>query len=568
MDLPSTQVRNLRWHEFVTQIDRQVQGRLGQMIGGVSPLQAGLVYLDWLGHLMVSPGKQLDIGKDFLEEMQGAVMRLFMPRLPDDDPPESPIDKRFASPAWQEWPYRAYAEGFRVLEKTWSNATHGVPGLNHRHENVAAFAARQWLDVMCPANVPWLNPEVIRATQREYGANLVRGSLNWLDDAQRAMRKLPPAGVEAYKVGEQLAITPGKVVYRNDLIELIQYSPATGKVHAEPVLIVPAWILKYYILDLSPHNSLVKYLVDQGHTVFMISWKNPTAEYRDKGMEDYRLDGVMAAIETVSRIVPGRKIHGAGYCLGGTMLQIAAATMGRQKDDRLATLTLFAAQGDFTEAGELMLFINEAEVNLLDAVMAEQGFLKGAQMMSTFQLLRSNDLVWSRALKHYMLGIRDLPNELMAWNADTTRMPARMHSEYLHKLFLRNDLASGRYEVDGQPIWFSDIRVPCFAVGTVTDHVAPWRSVYKLHLLPLDGIVSEPGHPGRHFQIHHRPADESYMAPDVWQKTVPHQEGSWWPSWHNWLAAHSTGKVVPPRMGLPGHKGRMPDAPGSYVLEH
>ncbi|MFT3856524.1 MAG: alpha/beta fold hydrolase [Aquabacterium sp.] len=574
---PATETQEAHWHALVNRIDQHVQGRIGQMVGGISPLQASLVYLDWLGHLMASPGKQLDIARGLLGDSQAAMLKLSS--APREVEAADGQYKRFASPGWAQWPYVAFAEGFRVLERAWESATHGVPGLNHRNEEAAAFAARQWLDVLCPANLPWLNPDVLKATQEEHGANLMRGAMNWLDDLHRMVHKLPPAGVEAYQVGKDVAITPGKVVYRNDLIELIQYSPATDKVYAEPVLIVPAWIMKYYILDLSPHNSLVKYLVEHGHTVFMISWKNPGTEDRDKGMEDYRVHGVMAALDTVCQIVPDRKVHGVGYCLGGTMLQIAAATMGREKDERLASMTLLAAQGDFSEAGELLLFINEAEVNLLEAIMAEQGYLRGSQMAGAFTLLHSNDLIWSRALKHYMLGVRDLPNDLMSWNADATRMPARMHSEYLHKLFLNNDLATGRYEVDGQPIWFTDIHVPCFAVGTVSDHVAPWKSVYKLHLLPLDvtfvltsgghnaGIISEPGHPRRHFQLQHRPASDRYIAPEVWQQQAPTQEGSWWPSWQNWLAGHSSGKVAPPRMGLPGKKGqKLADAPGSYVL--
>ncbi|MBI2733467.1 MAG: poly-beta-hydroxybutyrate polymerase, partial [Aquabacterium sp.] len=234
---------------------------------------------------------------------------------------------------------------------------------------------------------------------------------------------------------------------------------------------------------------------------------------------------------------------------------------------------------DFTEAGELLLFINHSQVNLLEAMMSEQGVLQGSQMAGAFKLLHTSDLIWSRILKEYMLGEREKPNDLMAWNADATRMPARMHSEYLHKLFLHNDLATGRYEVNGAPIWFTDIRIPCFAVGTVSDHVAPWRSVYKLHLLPLDitfvltsgghnaGIVSEPGHPNRHFQMRHRAPEERYISPERWQAEVPHQEGSWWPAWENWLVGHSSGLIAPPNMGLPGHKKKLADAPGEYVHE-
>jgi polyhydroxyalkanoate synthase len=563
------------WHELVTQIDRHVQGSMGQLTGGMSHIHGMLVYLDWLSHLMISPGKQLDVIKGTLEDAQQAAANLMQAN-------QSAVcctDPRFSTPAWQHWPYNLYAQTFQVMERSWDRATRDVPGVSHKHENVAAFAARQWMDVFSPSNVPWMNPDVVNATQDEHGLNLFRGSQNWLDDLHRIVHKLPPAGVNEFTPGKNVAITPGKVVFRNDLIELIQYSPTTEKVHAEPIMIVPAWIMKYYILDLSPYNSLVKFLVDKGHTVFMISWKNPTTADRDLSMENYRVDGVMAAVNTISKIIPERKIHSMGYCLGGTMLEIAAATMGRDGDDRLGTITLLAAQGDFTEAGELLLFINHSQVNLLEAMMAEQGVLQGSQMAGAFKLLHTSDLIWSRALKDYMLGQRDKPNDLMAWNADTTRMPARMHSEYLHKLFLHNDLATGRYEVEGSPIWFTDIHIPCFAVGTISDHVAPWKSVYKLHLLPLDitfvltsgghnaGIVSEPGHARRHFQIRRRTADERYIAPERWQAEAPHQEGSWWPAWENWLVEHASGLTAPPHMGLPDQKKKLPDAPGDYVHE-
>jgi polyhydroxyalkanoate synthase subunit PhaC len=565
------------WHALTQQIDRHVQGKLGQMMGGMSHIHGALVYLDWLSHLMISPGKQLDVAKSALEDAQEAAANLIQPGSSS----HCCTDPRFSTPGWQHWPFNIYAQSFQVMERAWDRAARGVPGVSHKHEDVAAYAARQWMDVFSPSNVPWMNPDVVQATVDEHGMNLVRGAQNWLDDLHRIAHNLPPAGVEAFLPGKNVAITPGKVVFRNHLIELIQYSPSTDKVHAEPILIVPAWIMKYYILDLSPHNSMVKYLVDQGHTVFMISWKNPTSDDRELSMENYRADGVMAAIDTIHTIVPERKIHAVGYCLGGTMLEIAAATMGRDGDERLGTVSLFAAQGDFTEAGELLLFINHSQVNVLEAMMAEQGVLQGSQMAGAFKLLHTSDLVWSRALKDYMLGQRDKPNDLMAWNTDTTRMPARMHSEYLHKLFLHNDLATGRYEAGGAPIWFTDIHVPCFAVGTISDHVAPWKSVYKLHLLPLDltfvltsgghnaGIVSEPGHAKRHFQMRRRTPEERYIAPEPWQAQTPHQEGSWWPAWQNWLVEHSSGLTAPPRMGLPGQKSeKLPNAPGHYVLEH
>ncbi|HUN97131.1 MAG TPA: alpha/beta fold hydrolase, partial [Bradyrhizobium sp.] len=342
-----------------------------------------------------------------------------------------------------------------------------------------------------------------------------------------------------------------------------------------------AWIMKYYILDLSPGNSFIRYLVSQGFTVFCISWRNPGADLRDTSFDDYRRFGVMTAIDAISAICGGEKIHGCGYCLGGTLLSIAAAAMARDGDDRLATVTLLAAQTDFTEAGELQLFTDEGQLALLDDVMWRQGYLDSTQMAGAFQMLRSNDLVWSRIIRTYLLGEREHGNDLMAWNADATRMPFRMHSEYLRKMFLNNDLAEGRYQVDGRPIAVQDIRKPLFVVGTETDHVAPWRSVYKIHLLNDGditfvltsgghnaGIVSEPGHPHRHFRIASRQHQNSYLAPEEWMSSMAPRDGSWWPQLVTWLDERSGAPVGPPPLSAPA-KGyaALGDAPGTYVRE-
>jgi polyhydroxyalkanoate synthase len=343
---------------------------------------------------------------------------------------------------------------------------------------------------------------------------------------------------------------------------------------------VPAWIMKYYILDLSPANSLVKYLVEQGHSVFCISWKNPTADERDLGMDDYLRLGLNAAVEAIRAIVPERKVHALGYCLGGTLLAIGAAAMARDRTDALASLTLLAAQTEFSEPGEMGLFIDEAQVSLLEAQMAQTGYLTAKQMAGAFTMLRSNDLLWSRFVSHCLLGESvDRMNDLMAWNADATRLPARMHSEYLRQLFLHDDLAENRYRVGGQLVSLADVNVPVFLVGTVTDHVAPWRSVYKLHYLSGTeitfvltsgghnaGIVSPPGHPHRHYQLLVSAANAPRLDPERWLANAPDNQGSWWPAWHEWLRAHSGKPVKPPRMGLP-REHPLGDAPGRYVLE-
>jgi polyhydroxyalkanoate synthase len=380
----------------------------------------------------------------------------------------------------------------------------------------------------------------------------------------------------------QVAVTPGSVVLRNRLIELIQYAPTTPQVHPEPVLVVPAWIMKYYVLDLSPENSLVKYLVDRGHTVFMISWKNPGPSDRDLSMDDYLELGVMQALEAIGRIVPGRKVHLAGYCLGGTLSAIAAALMARERDERLASLTLLAAQVDFSEAGELMLFIDDSEVSLLEDMMRAQGYLDTRQMAGAFQLLRSNDLIWSRRVREYLLGQRAPMNDLMAWNSDATRMPYRMHSGYLRRLFLNNELSAGHYEARGRRVALTDINVPLFAVGTVRDHVAPWRSVYKAGLYTDSdmtfalasgghnaGIVSEPEHKGRSYQLLARRHDEPYVDPDAWAEQAPRHSGSWWPQWQRWLAERSgAAGSVPPMGNAEAGLAPIAPAPGRYVMEH
>lgn len=364
---------------------------------------------------------------------------------------------------------------------------------------------------------------------------------------------------------------------------LIQYAPATPRVYAAPVLIVPSWIMKYYILDLSPHNSMVRWLVDQGHTVFMVSWRNPGSDDRDLGMEDYRQLGVMAALDVVGAIVPERQVNAVGYCLGGTLLAIAAAAMARDGDERLRSMSLLAAEIDFREPGELSLFIGESQLAFLESIMADKGYLDGWQMAGAFQLLNSQDLIWSRRTKEYLLGERRELFDLMAWNSDTTRMPARMHSEYLRKLYLDNDFADGRYLVDGIPAVPSDIHLPVFAVGTVRDHVAPWKTVYKVHRViggadvtfaltsggHNAGVVSEPGRANRSFQIATRKHGQRFTDPDKWREEIPVQQGSWWPAWGDWLATRSSEEqVAPPSMGAT-KAGLAPlgDAPGTYVLE-
>jgi poly[(R)-3-hydroxyalkanoate] polymerase subunit PhaC len=566
-----------------TSLDRLLHASFARSTAGISPAALGLAYADWALHFAISPGKWQRL---FEKAARKSVRLLSYANSAASSPcPQCivplPQDRRFSGGDWQKWPYNVIHQAFLLQQQWWHNATTGLGGVSKHHEQVVAFVARQLLDTISPVNFILTNPEVLNATMNEGGRNLLRGTENLREDWQRAIAGKPPVGAEAFRPGHEVAVTPGQVVYRNRLIELIQYTPATKDVYAEPLLIVPAWIMKYYILDLSPSNSLVKYLVGRGHTVFMISWHNPGVDDRDLGMDDYLRLGVMDALQAIRTIVPDRKVNALGYCLGGTLLSIAAAYLAREKRDWLNSVTLLAAQTDFTEAGELMLFIDDSQLDYLEDIMWDQGYLDTKQMSGAFQLLRSNDLIWSRLVNDYLLGRRQPMNDLMAWNADTTRMPYRMHSEYLRQLFLDNDLFEGRYKVDGRPIVLSDIRVPMFVVSTERDHVAPWRSVYKINLVSdtdVDflltsgghnaGIVSEPGHSGRHYRVSHRAAGDAYVDPELWREQTPPQQGSWWPAWSTWMEAQCSVRVSPPAMGAAesGYR-RLEAAPGRYISE-
>jgi polyhydroxyalkanoate synthase len=565
-------------------LDRAFHYHLARATGGISPGALAEAYFDWLIHLVGSPGRQSDLWEKGFGNTAKLMQYLWQCAFRGDASEAcvtpGPHDDRFLGESWHTFPFSSIHQSFLLTEEWWRMATTGVHGVSAHHARVMEFVTRQALDVFSPSNFIWTNPDVLKRTQEEGGQNLVRGFNNFLDDWSRHISGQPPAGVEAFQVGRDLAITPGKVVYRNRLIELIQYTPTTETVRPEPVLIVPAWIMKYYILDLSPKNSMVRFLVERGFTVFMISWKNPDADDRDLGFDDYVFLGVESALDAIERIAGKTPVHATGYCLGGTLLAMAAAAFARRNGNRFASLTFLAAQTDFTEAGELTLFTSESQVAFLEDLMWEQGYLDSQHMAGAFQMLRSSDLIWSRMIRDYLMGERRPVNDMMAWNADATRMPYRMHSEYLRRLFLTNDLAEGRFKVHGNTVALSDLRQPTFLVGTETDHVAPWRSVFKLNLM-IDtdttsvltsgghnaGIVSEPGHPRRHYRIGMKAHGDYFVDPDTWMRQTPVRGGSWWPAWADWLDVHSGKPVDPPVMGGP-YSTLLQEAPGLYVLQH
>ena len=562
-------------------LDHILHSAVAKFTGGMSPIAFSLAGLDWWANLSFSPAKIQQLGQSLIEKTAkigeyATQASLGVETAPIITPP--PADRRFVSDSWQKFPFNTFSQGFLLSQAWWSEATSNVRGVAPHHQNLASFSARQFLDVVSPSNFPLTNPDILQTTQEQSGKNFWNGFLNFMDDLSRTKADKPPAGAENFVVGKNVACTAGKVVFRNSLIELIQYTPTTQEVFAEPILISPAWIMKYYILDLSPENSLVKYLVDSGHSVFMISWKNPDSHDRNVGLEDYLNLGLGEALKAVKAITGAEQVNAMGYCLGGTLLSIMAASLARDGDNSLKTITMLAAQVDFEQAGEIMLFVDESQVSYLEDVMWSKGYLDKTQMAGAFQMLRSNDLIWSKMVGEYMQGKREPIFDLMAWNADATRMPYRMHSEYLRQLFLENDLAEGRFVVGDAPVALQDINTPIFSVGTARDHVAPWKSVYKILLLTESevtfvltsgghnaGIVSEPNHKGRTYQISTMPSNSRYMPPKQWQNNTPIKAGSWWDEWQKWLEQHSEGKTKPPTMGGKGY-APIENAPGKYVL--
>jgi polyhydroxyalkanoate synthase len=565
-------------------MDLPIKLGLARLANGVSPSSVAQAFSDWLTHLAVSPSKQAELSSSALEK--ALMWQEYAARAwrGDCEPcvEPAPEDKRFSRPEWQAPAFGTMAQAFLLQQQWWREATTGVRGVSRHHEDVVDFTMRQLLDMWSPSNFVATNPQVLKETLHTGGLNLATGYANWSRDALAVLSDGRPRGVEDFLPGRAVALTPGKVVFRNHLIELIQYEPATPKVDAEPLLIVPSWIMKYYILDLTPDDSLVKFMVAHGHTVFMVSWRNPGSEDRERGMDDYLDLGVLAAVKEVKARSGAAGIHAMGYCLGGTLLSIAAAVLSGKPHNPLKTVTLLAAETDFHEPGELGLFIDESQISFLEDLMAERGYLDGRQMAGAFQLINSKDLVWSKLVHEYLMGAHTPMTALRAWNADATRLPARMHSEYLRRLYLHNDLSEGHYRAHGHPVSLHDIEVPMFVVATERDHVSPWKSVYKICRLvhaPVTflltsgghnvGIVNPPGGPAAHPQASYRVAShaphKTPADPLVWQATAPSSAGSWWPYWQQWLRRHSSGKSRARPVGDVLLDGAPVAAPGTYV---
>ncbi|MEN6543210.1 class I poly(R)-hydroxyalkanoic acid synthase [Parvibaculum sp.] len=487
-------------------------------------------------------------------------------------------DKRFKDPEWQNnLAFDLLKQSYLIASQWLTQQVQATQGIDAHTRKKADFYVRQFANAFSPSNFLLTNPEVLRTTLATNGENLVQGMQHLLEDVERGNGRLQiqQTDMKAFRLGENIALTPGKVVYQNDLIQLLQYEPTTKKVHKRPLLIFPPWINKYYILDLTPEKSFVKWAVAQGFTVFVVSWVNPDAQLAMKSFESYMYEGVYDALDAVEKATGEKEVNAIGYCIGGTLLASSLAHMAAKGDKRIRSATFFATQVDFTEAGDLQVFIDEEQIPEVEQQMeAHGGVLEGSAMASTFNMLRSNELIWSYVVNNYLLGREPVPFDLLYWNADATRMPSKMHIFYLRECYLRNHLAEGKMELGGEKLDLSKVKIPVYLQSSREDHIAPYNSVYKATRLfsgPVKFIIAGSGHiagvinPPTAQKYQYWTNDALPATPDAWIADATETPGSWWPDWHAWVG-DMAGEFVPAR--VPGDRGLtvLEDAPGSYVM--
>jgi polyhydroxyalkanoate synthase len=546
----------------------------------LDPLNVGQAFLELTAKMMADPAKlfeaQMAFWQDYMQLWQHAAHR-FMGGAPAPIAEPSPDDRRFAAKEWSENALFDFVKQSYLLSAKHIQATvKSVDGLDDKIAKKVDFYTRQFVDAMAPTNFALTNPEVLKTTLESGGENLVKGLENLIDDLERGDGRLDikMTDPEAFEVGVNIAVSPGKVVYQNDLIQLIQYAPTTDQVMRRPLLIMPPWINKFYILDLRERNSFVKWATDQGITVFVISWVNPDVRLAQKSFTDYMIEGPLAALDTIEQATGEREVNAIGYCLGGTLLAATLAVMAARNDDRIKSATYFASMVDFAEAGELSVFIDEEQLKFLESKMERAGYLEGADMASTFNMLRANDLIWSFVINNYLMGKDPFPFDLLYWNSDSTRMPAAMHSFYLRNMYQRNLLVEpGGIVLDDVPVDLHAIKTPTYVLSTREDHIAPWRSTYAaMHLYsgPRRFVLSASGHIAG---VVNPPAAQKYCywtnsakpkSPDKWLEKAQRHDGSWWPNWFEWLGRYGGG-MVPARKPGDGKLKPLEDSPGTYV---
>ncbi|HEX6981050.1 MAG TPA: class I poly(R)-hydroxyalkanoic acid synthase [Alphaproteobacteria bacterium] len=562
---------------LVTEFLAKQNGAAG--FGMADPFNIGQAFLDMTARLMANPSKlveaQLSLWKDYMALWQSTTRRMLgEPAEPVIKP--APDDRRFKDALWDESYVFDFIKQSYLLTARWMQSTvRQVEGLDEKTAKKVDFYTRQFVDAMAPSNFALTNPEVIRATINTGGENLIKGLSNLLSDLERGRGQLAikMTDMEAFKVGQNIAVTPGKVIYQNDLMQLIQYAPTTANVLRRPLLIIPPWINKFYILDLREKNSFVKWAVGQGHTVFVISWVNPDERLADKSFDDYMAEGPLAALEAIEQATGEREANVIGYCLGGTLLACTLAYMAAKGDHRIKSATFFATMVDFAEAGELSVFIDEEQLAALEERMDKKGYLEARAMATTFNMLRANDLIWSFVINNYLLGKDPFPFDLLYWNADSTRMPAAMHSFYLRQMYQENKLSAGEVELLGTRIDLTRITVPTFILATREDHIAPWKSAYvatQIYKGPVKFVLAASGHiagvvnPPAAGKYSHWTNDRNPPTPDEWLKGATQHPGSWWPTWDAWVKQYGGGEV-PARKPGDGKLKPIEDAPGSYV---
>jgi len=544
--------------------------------GTMDPFNIAGAFFEMTTRLMAEPGRLLESQVGLWQsyfELWSRTARKFMGEKTEPLVQPDKGDRRFRDAAWEENAIFDYIKQSYLLSSRWIvDTVEGVEGLDTKTKNKVDFYTRQFIDALAPSNFVATNPEVLRRTFETGGENLLEGLENLLEDLERGdgTLRISMTDESKFKVGENIAVTEGSVVYQNDLMQLIQYSPRTDQQFETPLLIVPPWINKFYILDLRPENSFIRWALDQGHTVFVISWVNPDASQRDRSFEDYMRLGPLEALDQVLKICGTEQANVIGYCIGGTLLACTLSVMAQRKDERVKSATFFTTMIDFSEAGELGVFIDEEQLAVLEEKMSEVGYLEGREMATTFNLLRANDLIWSFVVNNYLLGKEPFPFDLLYWNSDSTRMPCAMHSFYLRKMYLENKLIEpGGITLDGIPVDLTKVTTPCFILSTKEDHIAPWKSTYaatSLYKGQTTFVLAGSGHiagvinpPTRskygYWTNRYRPKD-----PDQWLEKATHNEGSWWPAWETWIEKRSGAKVDARAPQTP-----LEPAPGSYV---
>lgn len=552
----------------------------------LDPLNVGSAFAELFTRLMGDPlglmERQFSLIQDYMCLWQQTAQRLLGNEAEPVVKADS-RDRRFKDEAWEQNAVFDFLKQSYLLSARWiQDSVKEVDGIEPQNARKIDFYTRQFIDAMSPSNFLLTNPEVLKATINSNGENLVKGLENMLEDIERGKGNLRinMADSSAFAVGKNLAMTKGKVIYRNELIELIQYEPTTKEVNKTPVLVIPAWINKFYILDLQPENSCVKWMVEQGHTVFAISWVNPDTKLSQKNFDDYMLEGPLAALEAIEKATGEKEVSIAAYCLGGTLMSITLAWLhAKKQQSRVKSITYLTTMIDFSEAGELSVFIDEEQIKLLENKMSQNGYLEGSEMAMTFNMLRANDLIWSFVVNNYLLGKDPFPFDLLYWNSDSTRMPATMHSFYLRNMYQRNQLIKpNALTIAGVPIDLRTITTPTYMLSTRDDHIAPWKSTYAATQIfkgdirfvlaasgHIAGVINPPAKQKYCYWIKELGTNDKLPAnPDKWLETAKENAGSWWPDWNNWQAKFA-GEKVPARIIGEGKLKPLEDAPGSYV---